>query len=77
MPLKCFRMLQCKFVKHKSQIELYFLMIHIQAVCKLSDGFFSVAFELIKLVKNKHIINSKIVRKYNLQTHRNIGICVL
>lgn len=66
MPLKYFRVLQCKFVKHKSQIE-FFLKVHIQAVCKLL-GFFSVAFELIKLVKNKHIINSKIIRKYNLRT---------
>lgn len=43
-------------------------MVHIQAVCKLSAGFFSIAFELIKLVKNKRIINSEIIRKYKLQT---------
>lgn len=65
MPLNCFRMLQCKFVKHKSQIGLYFLMVSIQAVCKL--GFFC-SFWVNKTCKKPHIINSKIIRKYNLQT---------
>lgn len=66
MPLKCFSMLQCRFVKHRSQIELYFfkwIMFKLYASFLL---FFSVAFDLIKLVKNKHVINSKIIGKYNL-----------